>query len=94
MGINQNLEELKWELLEEEGITKEDLELVDLDIEFTPVIPVKNGKPYDVIKTVGDSYLISDHPIVNTAISSEALKVMRYRYLTKRENPFANMFKK
>ena len=82
--ITENLEKLKWDLLAEENITKEDLELVDLDINFTPVIPCKGDRPYEVIETVGDKYLIPNHPIFNHAISKEELTVMRYRYLINR----------
>lgn len=46
-------EAIKWKLLAEEGITKENLELVDLEIEFSPVIPVKGGDPMEVIELEG-----------------------------------------
>ncbi len=79
-----DFEKIKWDLLSEEGISKEDLELVDLSIAFTPVIPMKGDKAYEVIETVGGSYLIVNHPIINYSIPAELLKVMRYRYLIKR----------
>ena len=82
--IEEDLEKLKWDLLAQEEITKEDLELVDLDIQFTPVIPCKNDTPHEVIETVGGGYLIVNHPMFQHAITAEELKVMRYRYLINR----------
>ena len=76
------LEEIKWKILKEEGITKEDLALIDLDIAFSPVIPVRNGTPTEVIETIGGKYLLPNFPIFRNAISKEELTVMRYRYLT------------
>ncbi len=83
-----DLEKIKWDLLKEEGITKEDLELVDLDIEFSPVIPVRNGSPTEVIETIGGKFLLPDFPLIQGAISREELTIMRYRYLINRKNPF------
>ena len=82
MPLEQLLENIKWNILKEEGITKEDVDLVILDIAFTPVIPCKGDDPFDVIETTGGKYLISNHPIFNQPISADELKVMRYRYLT------------
>lgn len=82
------LEKIKWNLLAEEGITKEDLTLVDLEIEFSPVIPVRNGSPCEVIQTIGGGYLIPNHPVFRGAISKEELIVMRYRYLINRKKNF------
>jgi len=74
-------ENLKWETLKEEGITKDHLSLVDLDIAFTPVIPIKNGTPTEAVETIGGQYLLPDFPLFKYAISKEELTVMRYRYL-------------
>ncbi len=79
-----NLEKIKWELLAEEGISKEDLELVDLKFGFTPVIPVRNGDPTEVIEARG-GYLLPDFPLFNGLITKEELTVMRYRYLINRK---------
>lgn len=78
------LEKIKWDLLAEEGISKDDLDLVDLDIQFSPVIPCKGDSPCEVIETNGGKYLLVNHPIFRHAISADELKVMRYRYLTNR----------
>lgn len=79
------------ELEESEGITKEDLELVDFDIAFTPVIQFKGGHPVEVTETVGGNYII--HGEFPMTVNSEQLKVMRYRYLSNRNNPFEHLFK-
>lgn len=79
------LKEIKWELLKEEGITKEDLELVDLDIEFSPVMPIKGSEPMEAIKLRGGKYQVPDCPIIGMiSLSEEDLKIMRYRYLINR----------
>lgn len=83
----EKIEQIVWDILAEEGITEKDLELVDLDINFSPVIPIRNGEPFEVIEAVGGGYLIPGHPIYNRAVSSQTLKVMRYRYLINRKNP-------
>lgn len=80
----EQLEEIKWDMLSQEGITKEDLELVDLDIQFSPVIPCIGDNPCEVIETIGDDYLLVNHPMFQHAISADSLKVMRYRYLISR----------
>lgn len=73
----------------EEGITQEDLAFVDLDIEFSPVIPCVGDHPYEVIETIGGNYLIPHHPIFDFAITPNSLKVMRYRYLINRKNIYS-----
>jgi hypothetical protein len=83
-----DLEKIKFALLEEEGITKEDLDLVDLDIEFSPVIPIRGGSPMEVIKLEGGMYRVPDCLIVGLNITPEELTIMRYRFLINRTNPF------
>jgi len=74
-------------LLEDEGITKEDLELVDLDIEYSPVIAIRGENFCDAVEAItctgGQKYLVK-HPLVPEAVDAETLKIMRYRYLTSR----------
>ena len=74
------------ELEESEGITESDLELVDLEIGFSPVIQFKGGRPAEVTETVGGNYIV--HGEMPTTVDAESLKVMRYRYLSQRTNPF------
>jgi len=79
-----DLEKIKWDLLKEEGITKEDLKLVDLDIEFSPVIPIKGNEPMEAIKLEGGKYRVPDCPMVGLNLSKEEITIMRYRYLINR----------
>lgn len=81
-GLLKILNEELWEKLkEEEGITKKDVEMVDLDIAFSPVTPYKGASSCDVItKTIGGDYII-DGPMGKETISPELLRIMRYRYL-------------
>lgn len=80
-----NLEKIKWKLLADEGISRENLDLVDLSIQFSPVIPCKGDRPYEAIETNGGKYLLVNHPIFKHAISADELKAMRYRYLINRD---------
>lgn len=84
------LEKIKWKLLAEEGITKDDLDLVMLEIQFTPVIAIRGESIKDAVEvteTVGGKYLVH-HPLINGAVSEDELKVMRYRYLISRRNHY------
>ena len=83
-NIKNNLTQMYWSLLADEGITKEDLELVDLDISFSPVIPVRGGEPMDVEELADGRYRIPDCPEIGLNITKERLTVMRYRYLINR----------
>lgn len=80
--LNKTLVEIYWKELEkEEGITKSDIDLVDLEIAFSPVTPFKGSRPMEVIELENGMYRIPDCPEAGINISAEALKVMRYRYL-------------
>ena len=79
-----DLEKINWDLLKEEGITKEDVELVDLEIEFSPVIPIKGSKPTEPIKLEGGKSIVPDCPLVGLNLSKEEITIMRYRYLINR----------
>lgn len=70
-------------LFDEEGITKEDLELVDLRW-FSPVIPFNNCHPVEVTQTRGGDYIVPGYPI--QPVPADVLKVMRYRYLISRSS--------
>jgi hypothetical protein len=78
------LEKLMWEELKEEGITKEDLEMVDLDIEYSPVIPMRGGEPMEAIKLEDNKYRVPDCEFLGLNLSVEQIKIMRYRYLINR----------
>lgn len=89
-SIIADLENRMWERLEaEENITKENVELVMLDIGFSPVIPMKGENPCEVVETVTGKYLVM-HPMFPMAINADHLKIMRYRYLSNRKNPYFN----
>jgi len=79
-----NVDKIITELLLEEGITKEDLELVDLEIGYSPVVPFKGSRPMEVIKLEGGFYRIPECPFVGLNITPESLTIMRYRYLINR----------
>ena len=82
--MEEELENIKWDLLSEEGIFKEDLGLVDLDIAFSPVIACKGDFPREVIETIGGKFLLVNHPLFSSALTKDELTVMRYRYLINR----------
>lgn len=82
--MEKQLEQISWDLLKEEGITKELLEMVDLDIDYTPVIPLKGMIPMEVIKLEGGMYRIPECPMVGLNISADDLKIMRCRFLINR----------
>lgn len=80
-GIMQILESEAWKVLNEEGITKEDLELIDLGIAYEPVTPFKGADPCDVSPAEGGGYIVY-HPLLeHRRVSEEELKIMRFRYL-------------
>ena len=79
--------------LAKEGITPELLEMVDLSVEYSPVIPFAGGVD-DAIKVrpwgfVPDGVLPEKfevmHPHVNNPVDRESLKVMRARFLLARD---------
>lgn len=84
MSLKQVLDNAYWEELAKEGITKDDLELVMLDIAYSPVIPMKGSKPMEAIKLESGMYRVPECPLVGLNITEEQLKVMRYRYLINR----------
>ncbi|GAG00864.1 unnamed protein product [marine sediment metagenome] len=80
----KELEKIYFDILKEEGITKEGLGFVDLEIGYSPVIPIRGGRPMEVIKLQGGAYRVPDCPMVGLNISPERLTIMRYRYLINR----------
>ena len=68
----------------EEGITKEMLDFVDLDIEFSPVLAFRGerlGEEVEVVPTQGDERYIVRHLGISTSVGAKELKRMRLRYL-------------
>lgn len=86
MSFADVIRKLAADSLAEEGITPEDLELVDLEIQFSPVIPIRSGKLQDAVEVIQcrdkTKYLVQ-HPMFPNAVDAEGLKIMRYRYLKK-----------
>ena len=82
--MKEVLNSLYWQELEKEGITRDDLDLVMLEIEYSPVIPMKGSKPMEAIKLENGMYRVPDCPIVGLNIPEDQFKVMRYRYLINR----------
>ena len=86
--------------LAKEGITPELLEMVDLAIEFSPVIPFAGGGVDDAINVrpwgfapdnvLPDKFEVM-HPLVHNPVNRESLKVMRARYLLARDAYYGPM---
>lgn len=94
MNALEALEKFVNDELASEGITPQLLEMVDLSIEYSPVIPFRDGQlehavrvhpwgfyPRDILP---DKFEI-DHPLVTNPVGRESLKVMRARYLLARD---------
>ncbi|MCA8985822.1 MAG: hypothetical protein R3C12_12890 [Planctomycetaceae bacterium] len=86
--------------LAKEGITPELLEMVDLSIEHSPVIPFSGGGVDDAVKVRPWGFVPDDvlpdkfevmHPLVNNPVDRESLKVMRARYLLARDAYYGPM---
>lgn len=80
--------------LAEEEITPELLEMVDLDISFSPVIPITGGDLDSAVDVRPWGFLPENvlpekfevmHPSVHNPVDRESLKIMRARYLLARE---------
>ena len=86
-----------------EGITPELLEMVDLEIEYTPVIPFAGGglehavkvRPWGFYPTgVLPEKFEVQHPLVDNPVDQEALKVMRARFLLARDAHYGPMVRR
>lgn len=80
--------------LAKEGITPELLEMVDLAISYSPVIPFSYGGLDSAVSVRPWGFLPDDvlpekfevmHPNVDNPVDRESLKVMRARYLLARD---------
>ena len=85
------LTKLSDDALAEEGLTKEIINYVDLDVAFSPVICFRGETLNDAI-TVSEStdsnrYLLR-HPLIPEGfVSKDRLQVMRARFLLARQGP-------
>lgn len=86
--------------LAKEGITPDLLEMVELAIEYSPVIPFAGGGVDDAIAVRPWGFVADDvlpekfevrHPLVHNPVSRESLKVMRARYLLARDAYYGPM---
>lgn len=86
--------------LAKEGITPDLLEMVDLSIEYSPVIPFSGGGVDDAIAVRPWGFVADDvlpdkfevmHPLVHNPVSRDSLKVMRARYLLARDAYYGPM---
>lgn len=104
MGILNVLKRMVDNELAKEGITPELLEMIDLSIAYTPVIPFPGGSIDDAVPVRPWGFPCGDdlpekfevmHPQVSNPVSHDALKVMRARYLLARDayyEPILNRF--
>ena len=77
-----------------EGITPKVLAAVDLEIEYSPVIPFRGGRLEHAVRvlpwgffpsgTLPDKFEVQ-HPLVTNPVDRDTLKVMRARYLLARD---------
>lgn len=94
MSILNFLKRLVDDELAKEGITPELLEMVDLSIAYSPVIPLAGGgideavvvRPWGFVRDneLPEKFEVP-HPQVQNPVSRDALKVMRARYLLARD---------
>ena len=94
MSIFDFLKRIVDDELAKEGITPELLAMVDLSIEYSPVIPFAGGSIDDAIVVRPWGFVPDDqlpekfevrHPLVRNPVSRDALKVMRARFLLARD---------
>ena len=94
MSIVDLLKRLVDDELAKEGITPKLLEMVDLSIAYSPVIPFAGGGIDDAIDVRPWGFIPEGelpekfevrHPLVRNPVSRDALKVMRARYLLARD---------
>lgn len=94
MSLLSVLEKFVTEQLAAEGITPELLAMVDLEIEYSPVIPFAGGLLEHAAKVrpwgfypegvLPDKFEVV-HPLVTNPVDRDTLKVMRARYLLARD---------
>lgn len=88
MSFMEILEDLVSQSLKEENISIKDLELVDLEMGFSPVIAIKGGTFNDAVNVIqcqNQNKYIVNHPLFKNAVNADELKIMRFRYLKSRQ---------
>ena len=94
MSIVKLLKRFVSDELAREGITPELLTLVDLEVEYSPVIPFVGGSVDSAVEVRPWGFVPAGalperfevkHPLVQNPVDRESLKVMRARYLLARD---------
>lgn len=91
MRLPEILKEVLAEADKAEGFTQDILGMVDLDIEYSPVIAISGegiSDAADVVRTIGGNYIVK-HPLVQDVVTPGTLKRMRLRYLIKNKERWA-----
>lgn len=90
-SILTTLTKMSDDLLAEEGITKEILDYIDLDIECSPVICVRGEQLRDAVKVQEsqdpDKFLLTHWKHPEGWVARGSLKIMRARYLLALKGP-------
>ncbi len=103
MSILNVLKRFADDELAKEGITPDLLEMVELAIEYSPVIPFAGGGVDDAIAVRPWGFVPDDvlpekfevmHPLVHNPVSRDSLKVMRARYLLARDAYYGPMIRR
>ena len=94
MSIVDFLKRLVDDELAKEGITPQLLDMVDLSIAYSPVVPFAGGgideavavRPWGFVpdEETPEKFDVA-HPLVRNPVSPDAVKVMRARYLLARD---------
>lgn len=94
MSLTDTLRDWVDSELAAEGMTPELLNMVDLEIEYSPVVPFRGGRLEHAVKVRPWGFYPSDvlpdkfevqHPLVTKPVDRDALKIMRARYLLARD---------
>ena len=94
MNVLSILKRMVDDELAKEGITPKLLDMVDLSIAYSPVIPIAGGgideavevRPWGFVPDAEtpEKFEVA-HPLVHNPVSPDALKIMRARYLLARD---------
>ena len=85
--------------LANEGITPELLEVVDLDVAYSPVLPFSGDDINDAVSVRPWGFVADDalpetfeviHPLVRSPTTRDELRVMRARYLLARDEYYGH----
>lgn len=66
-----------------EGFSPELINIIDLNIEYSPVIAIRGeglNDAVEAVKTMGENYIVN-HSLIANPVTPDSLKRMRLRYL-------------